>query len=83
VDALNHRAIVAGGTLVGLWEYDAAAQRVGTRVWSTNKARRARVAAAGEETGRFIRNQLGDAKLSAVAQPAHREERIAFLASRR
>jgi hypothetical protein len=34
---------------------------------------------AGDETGRFIREQLGDAKLSAVDPPARRAKRIQFL----
>jgi hypothetical protein len=36
------------------------------------------VAAAADHTGRFIREQLGDAKLPAVDPPAARARRLAF-----
>lgn len=77
-NGLNHHAIVAGGELVGVWEYDPETQRVITRVWNPDKALRARVAEAATQTERFIRQQLGDAKLSAVDPPARRATRIAF-----
>jgi hypothetical protein len=75
---LNHHTIVAGGELVGVWEYDPEAKRVVTRVWNANQALRARVADAAGATERFVRDQLGDAKLSAVDPPARRTTRIAF-----
>jgi hypothetical protein len=78
VNGLHHHAIVAGGELIGVWEYDAESARVAARVWSSSKALRVRVAAAAAETGRFIRQQLGDAKLSAVDPPARRATRLAF-----
>jgi len=78
VNGLHHHAIVAGGELLGVWEYDAALERVVVRVWSSSKPLRARVAAAAAETERFIRQQLGDAKLSAVDPPARRATRLAF-----
>lgn len=78
VNGLSHHAIVAGGELVGVWEYDPQTKRVVARVWNSNKALRGRVAAAAAETEHFIREQLGDAKLSAVDPPARRAKRIAF-----
>ena len=78
VNGLNHHAIVAGGELVGVWEYDPETKRVVTRVWNTDKTLRTRVADAASETERFVRQQLGDAKLSAVDPPARRATRIAF-----
>jgi hypothetical protein len=78
VTGLNHHTIVAGGELVGVWEYDPQTDRIVTRVWNTDKALRARVADAAGETERFVREQLGDAKLSAVDPPARRATRIAF-----
>ena len=75
---MNHHAIVAGGELVGVWEYDPDARCVVTRVWSTDKELRTRAADAAAETERFVRQQLGDAKLSAVDPPARRAARIAF-----
>ena len=78
VARLNHHAVIAGGELIGVWEYDAQAERVVTRVWNKDKALGARVAEAVTETERFVRQQLGDAKLSAVDPPARRARRIAF-----
>jgi hypothetical protein len=78
VNGLHHHAIVAGGELVGVWEYDPETDSVVTRVWSADKALHTRAADAAAETGRFIRQQLGDAKLSAVDPPARRAKRIAF-----
>lgn len=78
VNGLNHHAIVASGELVGVWEYDPESKRIVTRVWNTDKTLRTRAADAAAETARFIREQLGDAKLSAVDPPARRAKRIAF-----
>jgi hypothetical protein len=78
VNGLNHHTIVAGGELLGVWEYDPEARSVVTRVWNTDKELRTRVADAATETERFVRQQLGDAKLSAVDPPARRATRLAF-----
>jgi hypothetical protein len=78
VGGLNHHAIVAGGELVGIWEYDPGARCVVTRLWRSDAALRRRVAAAAADTEHFIREQLGDAKLSAVDPPAQRAKRLAF-----
>jgi hypothetical protein len=69
---------MAGGELVGVWDYDPDAERVVTRLWNEDKALLARVGEAATETERFIRQQLGDAKLSAVDPPARRARRVAF-----
>lgn len=78
VNALHHHVIVAGGELIGVWEYDPEARRVVTRVWKPEKGLRASVAEAAADTERFIRQQLGDVPLSAVDPPARRARRIAF-----
>ncbi len=78
VDSLNHHTILCGGEVVGVWEYDPEAEAVVTRLWSSNPALRRRVADAAADTGRFIRQQLGDLKLSAVDPPAKRAKRLAF-----
>jgi hypothetical protein len=78
VNGLNHHAIVASGELVGVWEYDPETKRVVTRLWKTDKTLRARAVDAATETARFVCEQLGDAKLSAVDPPARRATRIAF-----
>jgi hypothetical protein len=77
-DSLHHHVIVSGGEVVGVWEYDPGAEAVVTRVWDTDRRLRARLAEAADDTGRFIREQLGDAKLSAVDPPAARARRVAF-----
>jgi hypothetical protein len=74
----KHHTVVAGGDVVGVWEYDPKSEGVVTRLWGADKALRKRVAAVATDTGRFIRQQLGDAKLSAVDPPAQRARRIAF-----
>ena len=78
VNGLNHHAVVAGGELVGVWEYDPDTKSVVARLWMADKALRARVDDAAADTARFIRQQLGDAKLSAVDPPVRRAKRIAF-----
>jgi hypothetical protein len=78
VESLSHHAIVSRGELVGIWEYDPEAEAVLTRLWHSDAALRRRVAKAAAGTERFIREQLGDAKLSAVDPPAKRARRIAF-----
>ena len=61
-----------------MWEYDPQTERVVTRVWDTDKTVRARVANAATATERFVRQQLADAKFSAVDPPARRATRITF-----
>lgn len=78
VAVLHNHVVVAGGELVGVWEYDPDTRRVVTRLWKKDKKLRADVAEAARKTERFIREQLGDAKLSAVDPPARRAKRIAF-----
>lgn len=78
VDSLNHHTILCGGEVVGVWEYDPDAEAVVTRLWNANPGLRRRVADAAADTGRFIRQQLGDAKLSAVDPLPKRAKRLAF-----
>jgi hypothetical protein len=82
VDRLDHHAILSGGEVVGVWEYDPKTETVVTRVWRTDRRLKERVAEAAVDTGRFIREQLGDAKLSAVDPPWARERRLAFCRAR-
>ncbi len=73
---------MSGGEVVGVWEYDPKTEMVVTRVWRTDCRLKERVAEAAVDTGRFIREQLGDAKLSAVDPPWARERRLAFCPAR-
>lgn len=78
VTGLHHHVIVYGAELIGAWEYDPDDRAVVTRVWSTGRHVTQRVAEAARETERFIRNELGDARLAAVDPPAARARRLAF-----
>jgi hypothetical protein len=78
VGSLNHHTILSGGDVVGVWEYDSAVESVLTRLWDADAGLRRRVADAAANTAHFIREQLGDAKLSAVDPPAKRAKRLAF-----
>lgn len=78
VTALHHHTIVAGGELVGVWEYDPEQSIVLTRVWRSGRTLRTGIGEAAAQTQQFIRKQFGDAPLSAVDPPARRAARIAF-----
>jgi hypothetical protein len=77
-EGLTHHTIASGGELVGIWDYDPDTQAIVTRLWIRDKALRHRVEETAAETERFIRQQLGDVKLSAVDPPARRAVRLAF-----
>ena len=53
-----------------------------TRLWEADAKLRRRVADAAADTTRFIREQLGDVKLSAVDPPEKRAKRLAFCRAR-
>ena len=78
VSRLHHHTIVSGGHIVGVWEYDPKTESVLTRLWNADAALRRRVGEAAGKTARFIRDELGDAKISAVDPPAKRARRLAF-----
>ena len=78
ITALHHHAIVAGGELVGVWEYDPRTKHVVTRMWKADKRLRARVTTAAAEAETFVRQQVGDLPLSAVDPQPRRDARMAF-----
>jgi hypothetical protein len=78
IESLHHHAIIASGTLVGVWEYDRDAQAVVTRLWSRDRALASNVASAADDTGRFIRDQVGDLAFYAADTAASRAPRLAF-----
>ena len=78
VKRLHHHTIVSGGDIIGVWEYDPETENVLTRLWNADAALRRRVGEAAGKTERFIREQLGDAKISAVDPPPKRAKRLAF-----
>jgi len=78
VSDLVHHTILCGDELIGLWEYDPKSKLVVTRLWQPTARLRRRVDDAAEDLATFIRNELGDAKLSAVDPPEKRAIRLAF-----
>ncbi len=73
--SLHHNAIVAGGELRGIWEYDPAEEKI---IWKTFH-KTAGVEAAVKETEAFIREELGDHKYYALDHGRTREVRLAFI----
>jgi hypothetical protein len=71
---LDHHAIVAGGRLIGLWDYDAAAGEI---VWATfAKAKGVEKAVADMQA--FVRD-LGDARSFSLDSPESRTPRLTLL----
>jgi Winged helix DNA-binding domain len=75
LQSLHHNAIVAGGELRGIWEYDAGEEKI---VWRTFQKTRG-VEEAVSRTGAFIREELGDHKFYAFDHGRTREIRVAFV----
>ena len=82
-DSLHHHAILDGGRLVGVWEYDVEQADIVTRLWPTDPRLKKRIAAAAAETAMFIREQIGDMRFYAADSASSRAPRIAFCRSRR
>jgi hypothetical protein len=78
---LNHHVILSGADIVGVWEYDPAARAIRTRLWPSNRKLSKQVAEAADETAAFIRQQIGEFKLSAADPPERRKKRLAFCRS--
>jgi hypothetical protein len=76
VTDLDHHAIVAGGRLIGLWDYDAEAQRI---VWATFGKAKPVVASAVAEMEAVVRDQLGDARSFSLDSPESRVGRLKTL----
>jgi hypothetical protein len=79
---LNHHVVLSGADIVGVWEYDPAAKAIQTRLWTSSRKLAKQVADAAKETATFIRQQIGDFKLSAADPPDRRKKRLAFCKSR-
>ena len=76
-DLPNH-AILDRGRLIGVWEYDPAAQAI---VYSTFVKRNAAIEKAVRRTTEFVRDQLGDARSFSLDSPKSRVPRIEALRS--
>jgi hypothetical protein len=72
---LNHHAIVDRGRLVGLWEYDPAAESIAWASFIKDKA----LPAAVERAQAYVRDQLGDARSFSLDSPKSRAPRIEAL----
>jgi hypothetical protein len=68
--------IVDRGRMVGLWEYDPDANHIVYQVFTKSDAALKQAVA---RTERFVRDQLGDARVSALDSPKSRAPRIAAL----
>lgn len=74
-DLPNH-AILDRGRLVGLWEYDVETQAI---AWSSLGIKDKGLATAVEQTEKYIREQLGDARSFSLDSPKSRVRRIEAL----
>ncbi len=74
-DLPNH-AIFDRGRLVGLWEYDTSKQSI---VWMSFSIKDKTLIAAVEQTERFVRSDLGDARSFSLDSPKSRVPRIEAL----
>ncbi|HWV37359.1 MAG TPA: hypothetical protein VN033_02665 [Vulgatibacter sp.] len=75
---LSSHAILDGGRIVGLWEYDVDA---GAIVWASFVGRTKAIAAAVERTERYVRDELGDARSYGLDSPKSRAHKLAYLRS--
>jgi hypothetical protein len=74
---LPSHAIVDRGRLVGMWEYDAEAERI---VWVSFGVRDKALAAEVARTEQYVRADLGDARSFSLDSPRSRAPRLAWLA---
>ncbi|HYM59302.1 MAG TPA: crosslink repair DNA glycosylase YcaQ family protein, partial [Thermoanaerobaculia bacterium] len=78
-DSLHQNAIVIGGRLRGVWEFDPEAAEVAWRLFlPATRSEKRDVAEAAESLGRWIRDELGDARFYAFDTAKTRAPRIAF-----
>lgn len=73
---LSSHAILDGGRLAGLWEYDVTTESI---AWASFVPISRALAAAVARTARFVREDLGDARAFSLDSPKSRAPRIAEL----
>jgi hypothetical protein len=73
---LNNHAIIDRGRLVGLWEYDPAAESI---AWTSFGPKDKALQAAVEQTEQYVRDQSGDARSFSLDSPKSRVSRIEAL----
>ena len=78
--SLHQHTIVAGGAVIGVWEWDADARSLAWATFSRPApARRAAVEAAASATAAFVRDQLGELRYYALDGVTNRARRLAFV----
>jgi hypothetical protein len=82
VDTLYHYAILSGGDVVGVWEYDLEAEIVLTRLWEADSKLRRRVADAAADTSRVIPRTTGRREALGGRPSDKRAKRLAFCLAR-
>ena len=73
---LPHHAILDRGQLIGLWDYDAAEQRI---VWASFAKASPALVKEVERVEAFVTDQLGDARSFSLDSPESRGPRLAAL----
>ncbi len=73
---LMFNAIMRGGRLIGLWEYEPETERI---VWMSLVKKDQAIEQAVAATGEMIRGELGDARSFSLDSPKSRQPRIAWL----
>jgi hypothetical protein len=82
--SLHQHTIVAGGAVIGVWDWDADARALEWATFSRPApARRAAVEAAAVEAAAFVRDELGDLRYYALDGAANRAHRLAFVRAQR
>jgi hypothetical protein len=76
VTGLAHHAILDRGRLVGLWDYDTAAEKI---VWKPFVAKSAPLEKAVNQMEHYVRQELGDARSFSLDSPASRAARLSAL----
>jgi hypothetical protein len=76
VTGTEHHLILDRGRLIGLWDYDTAAEAI---VWKSSEPRSADFEKAVNRTALYVRQELGDARSFSLDSPQSRVARLASL----
>jgi hypothetical protein len=82
LESIHNNAIVAGGRLAGVWEYDPEQEKIVWKTFQRVPVSLQRIMASKiEDLENFIRSELGDARLYSMDTGPKRRQRIAQLRS--
>ncbi len=82
MENIHNNAIVAGGRLVGVWEYDPEEEEIVWKTFNGVPVSLQRILVTKiEELENFVRNQLGDVQFYGMDTGLKRRQRIARLRS--